>query len=215
MRPLVIYYTPGARGDFLSTVLQNNTSCIDFKIKSKKHKKIHNIDDFIQFEKTQTTEYVVRISTNTAKELICSTLLHFVKNQTEIQHNYYDMLYLVSKNSYVIQQESNKFNYSYNFNFCDFDSLVAINHIYFDYSKNQLPSDIEKYITTVNKLNDDYIKKSFEDEKIQKVVSLLEFEIANNCLFKQRIFYFENYLLDGNSHRYLSTDYYLDIYRPR
>lgn len=213
MIPLGIYYTPGARGDFLSNLLQDNIQLVKFKYPYNRnwYTKLHNLDQFLNFKKSN--QFMVKISTTTAKELVDTTLLHFKKNDSGTLEEY-DRLFIVCKNTLLEEYKSEKFIYSYVFKFSNFNNVEEINKLYQAYNGTLLSQEHINFISETNKINNQYLDECYSDVGIIKLLKLLEFEIENSCLFKQRLFEFSEYLVSSECNTWLTTSNYIDVFRP-
>jgi hypothetical protein len=72
-----------------------------------------------------------------------------------------------------------------------------------------------EYLEKNNKLNQKFLSEYYKDPMIIKTIELLDFEIKNSCLFRTRIFSFEDYLNSDEYWNYFTVDNYLHNHRPR
>lgn len=212
---LVIYYSPGARGDFLSRVLEDRINEeTQFRSRPAMYTKFHQFDDVNAFYQSRIESYNIRIHTDTAEELIDTTLLHFIKNKKQlINDNFYDLLFISAKHIFIDNQQSKYLNYSYNINFSDFYNLDIMLDLYANYTNKELSPKHIDFILKNNHLNSEYLESVYKDNKIIKTLKLFEFELACNLLFKTRLFNFDDYLLSENYESYMTLTNYIDDYR--
>lgn len=212
-KDLLIHYQPGARGDFLASVLLG--SFVERErnaLKGTDYKKIHHIelhsnphrwDDVKNFNGAK-----IRIDANNCPDsLVEIEVNHYIKNNvvsvTDI--NYYDIIYRaivyhLNIESSIIHQHKELYTH-----WIDFQSLKNINFLkklYYEFNgkdiQHSLLGKIENNIN--NQIN------IAQDKKIVNLIKMIDFEMKNNYLNKTKYY---NYLANlDNIDNYLSTEYY-------
>lgn len=208
---LLIHFQPGARGDFLASVLLDSFYERNrFALRQPSlYRKIHHIEllgehtwnDIEQFNGIK-----VRIDANSNPvSLVEIAVNNLIKNAPEHKILDYFSIYMIIVN--FLNNEMNNVVERKNLytHWIDFQSLKDINflkELYFTFNHKEIQPDLlEKIINNINNQLD--ISK---DIKLMNLAKLLEFELKNNCTNNIKYFNFQENLEDID--KYLDLKYY-------
>ena len=191
---ILVHYDPGARGDFLASILLQNDIIVrdNFAIHSPptdRYIKIHDVqDNFLFLDQSDYTTIRIQLPKK-LESLMQITHSHFLKNPTYINNNfskyenyYYYLRYIIS-NELVAVTYKNKYDY-----WIDYENLFDLNFIenlYLDIHKKSMSSEL-KTLTLLNINDQDRLnwKLLSDSDKLSKLLKLIKFEIESKTISK-------------------------------
>lgn len=207
-KELLIHFQPGARGDFLASVLldsfvEKETAALYGPVYFKIHHiGIHDspnsLDDIIFYNGIK-----IRIDPcNNPASLIEIEANHFIKNHNrkKLTNDDYDVIYTAAARFLLEEQPTiQKELYQFWIDFQDLKDVEFLKDLYIKVNNQSMENSLlEKIVNNLSKQPD--ITK---DPKLVNLVKLLGFEIENGCVGKTKYF---NYLDNLEN-----IDKYLDV----
>lgn len=212
-KPLLIFYDPGARGDFLAGVLTN--SLILKKNNSARsiryYNKIHHIDQL--FQETYSNYLTIRIDHNENLESAFRISIdHNIKNWRSVEPVFDSLSWHDCVYGNTIDLMFDRYNDIKNckslidfwVNYSDLNNLDYLKNLFFEINNSTMPDELEHKVIEYLDNQYDYTRNN----KLINLKKLLEFEFEHNLLSFQARKNFDMLKNLSNLDQFLSEEYY-------
>jgi|694.fasta_scaffold04653_19 hypothetical protein len=205
---LLIHFAPGARGDFLSSVLKDNWRPREFgALNPPNYVKIHHINDQSVINNNYSNYIRIRINCNyNINNIMQIAYNHYLKNTIVLETSFLDQFFLFIKNFIMSDQSAEIDTTSYNY--CiDFSLLSDLKFIEEFYLRiHNIPIDQEFLFL----INDNIISQKLwtSETDLLKLSKLVDFEYRNRLFNWKRSFSLDDYLNSSQPDKFIQYQNY-------